>query len=86
MCGRQGEEDRRGGKSQACSQLGDGKEGLDIKGWAGQLPAPMARWPLSGQAWTQFRQWGVTFTFRPTGVTAEPRHNQLHDKVGWGEP
>ena len=38
------------GKAQAHSQLGEGEEGLDIKGWAGQLPAPKARWPLSGQA------------------------------------
>ena len=47
-----GEEREEGevGKAQAHSQLGEREEGLDIKGWAGQLPAPKARWPLSGQA------------------------------------
>lgn len=51
MCGETGVKSvRRWGKSQAYSQLGEGEEGLDIKGWAGQLPAPKARWPLSGQA------------------------------------
>lgn len=43
-------EGRERRKSQAGSQLGEGKEGLDIKEWAGQLPALKARWPLSGQA------------------------------------
>lgn len=42
--------ERRWGKSQAPSQLGEEGEGADIKGWAGRLPAPKARWPLSGQA------------------------------------
>lgn len=42
--------ERRWRKSQACPQLGEGKQGSDIKEWAGQLPALKARWPLSGQA------------------------------------
>lgn len=51
MCGDMGvKRERRWGKSQAVSQLGEGEEGPDIKGWAGHLPAPKARWPLSGQA------------------------------------
>lgn len=44
------EEREEVGKSQAPSQLGEEGEGTDIKGWAGRLPAPKARWPLSGQA------------------------------------
>lgn len=50
MCGDMGVKREEVGKSQAPSQLGEGEEGLDIKGWAGQLPAHQARWPLSGQA------------------------------------
>lgn len=41
---------RRWRKFRAGSQLGEGKEGLNIKEEAGQLPAFKARWPLSGQA------------------------------------
>lgn len=31
---------------------------------------------------TQSGQGGALFTFRPTGVTTEPRHSLLHDKGG----
>lgn len=31
---------------------------------------------------THSGQWGVVFTFRPTGVTAEPGNSLLHDKGG----
>lgn len=50
MCGDMRVKREEVGKSQAPSQLGEGEEGLDIKGWAGQLPAHPARWSLSGQA------------------------------------
>lgn len=72
------------GGSQSCSQPGEGEEGQDIKGWAGQVPPPQPGGLCQDRPDTIWTMRCRVFTSQPTGVTAEPRHSMLHDKGGGG--
>lgn len=82
MCGDWGvKRERRWGSPRLPPSWGKGRRGWTSKGGQANFP-PTGQVAFVRTGPTQSGQWGIMFTFRPTGVTTEPRRSLLHDKGG----